>query len=269
MAQSEFEKLTQVVKALRDPKTGCPWDLEQTHDSLLKYLLEESYEFIEACEKEDFQAMEEELGDVLLQVLLHSQVASEAKKFDLESLSKKLREKLIRRHPHVFDRPDASISTDEVISNWEEIKKQEAAQKNQTSKTHIKNSLINHPALFSAYKIGKKTQKINFDWDDPMQVAYKVEEEWQELKEELGPSLSNSKMNMERIGEELGDVLFSMAQLARHLGQDPEQCLRKANKKFIRRFQAMEKLIVSERGNLDGMKQHEMDVYWMQAKKQE
>lgn len=275
MSESEIKSLTQVVKALRHPETGCPWDLEQTHESLLKFLLEESYEFIAACEESDFEGMKDELGDVLLQVLLHSEIASEKNHFTLEDVAKNLKEKLIRRHPHVFDRPDASISTEEVIANWDEIKASEKQDNGTQKQSHLKPSLINHPALYSAYKIGQKTHKIKFDWEDAMQVSYKVEEEWQELKEEMAPLLSQgshptfSEVNREKMEEEMGDFLFSVAQLARHLDLDPETCLRKANKKFLNRFHKMEKMIIEDKGGLEGLNQDQMDVYWNRVKDRE
>ena len=216
----EFARLVEVVKKLRDPDGGCPWDLKQTHNSLLKYLIEESYEFIHATESEDIEEMEEEIGDVLLQVLLHAQLASEKDNFNIESVSKKLADKLIYRHPHVFKEKNENISEEEVVAKWDDLKKSEKEGKDQSL---IDNSYINFPALFSANKIGKKTNKINFDWDDATQVAYKVEEEWQELKEEIGPNAG--QINIERVEEELGDFLFSAAQLGRHLGIDPEDCL--------------------------------------------
>lgn len=267
MKISEIEKLTQVIKELRDPQKGCPWDLEQTHQSLNPYLIEESYEFIEACENSRDDDMEDELGDILLQILLHAQIASERGSFNFESICQNLREKIVRRHPHVFGDNQQVISTSEVIENWDKIKQTEEAK----SETHIKSSLANAPSLYSAYKIGNKTKKINFDWDDPIQVMYKVEEEWQELKEELGPLQSSTgKINPDRVNEELGDFLFSMAQLARHLGVNPEESLRQANQKFISRFQKMEKLIKEDRNEgLDGLNQSEMDFYWNRVKKEE
>ncbi len=261
-----FEKLVDVIEELRHPEHGCPWDLKQSHESLLKYLIEESYEYLDAVHKKSFPDMEEELGDVLLQVLLHSQLAKEAGKFDIESVSLKLREKLIRRHPHVFEKRDTKIDVSEVLSNWEKIKAEEKA-KDDAKKTHhrITNNYLNMPSLSSAMKIGKKTNEIKFDWDDYNQVAYKVEEEWQELKEELAPAT----LNKERVKEELGDLLFSMAQLARHLDVDPEDALREANSKFIRRFNQMENLMIEKGAVLENMNQTEMDHYWNEAKQNE
>ncbi len=265
--KSNFEKLKDVITALRDPVHGCPWDLKQTHESLLKYLLEESYEFIEAVEEKDPKKMEEEIGDVLMQVLLHAQMASEKGQFDIESVSAALTEKLIRRHPHVFENNQTKIDADQVLVNWEKIKKEEKAR-TEGLKTHhrISASVLNAPPLMAATKIGKKTNDLKFDWEDYNQVAYKVEEEWQELKEELTP---NRAINRDAVMEEMGDLLFSIAQLARHLNMDPHDALRAANKKFLRRFHAMEDLMLARGVELEGMNQEQMDVYWNQAKRDE
>jgi len=256
----EFKKLIEVVKKLRDPKDGCPWDLQQTHSSLLKYLIEESYEFSHSVEEKDNNKMEEELGDILLQVLLHSQIANENKVFNLESVSKRLKEKLIRRHPHVFGGEKVQ-NAKEVSENWENIKNKEQKE----SASLIGDDILKCPSLFSAYKIGQKTNKVNFDWDDHNQVMYKVEEEWQELKEEL---VHDPSANKKRISEEIGDFLFSTAQLARHLDIEPETCLRLANQKFIKRFRKMEELILKENKKIEMMNQQEMDIYWNRIKKE-
>ena len=262
MSYPNFEKMVEVISKLRDPNGGCPWDLKQTHKSLLRFLTEESYEFIHATEEDDYEAMEEEIGDVLLQVVLHCVIAKQNGKFDLESVSKVLAEKMVRRHPHVFEDPSLAKNDEEVKSNWEKIKSAEAGNK---EKRYFDESYLHFPALFSANKIGKKTNKINFDWENPNQVMYKVEEEWQELKEELAAS----KLSQERIKEELGDFLFSAAQLARHLEIDPEDALRQANKKFINRFNSMDSLIKEDSKQVSDMNQTEMDVYWNKAKKKE
>lgn len=262
--KSNFEKLKDVISELRHPEHGCPWDLKQTHESLLKYLLEESYEFIEAVEQKDPKKMEEEIGDVLMQVLLHAQIGSEKGEFDIQSISANLTEKLIRRHPHVFEKNQSKIDADQVLINWEKIKLEEKAREQGLMTHHrISSSILNAPPLASAAKIGKKTNELKFDWEDYTQVVYKVEEEWQELKEELTP---HREINHEAVFEELGDLLFSVAQLARHLNMDPDEALRAANKKFLRRFHAMENLMLKKGARLENMNQEQMDVFWNQAK---
>lgn len=259
----EFERLYKTIEKLRDPVDGCPWDLEQTHGTLLKYLIEEAYEFLHAVESGESNKMEEEIGDVLLQVLLHSIIAKQDGKFDFESVSKKLADKMIRRHPHVFS-DVKTTNIEEIKTNWEEIKKKE----NGTNKPEyqISDDLIAFPALVSAYKIGKKTNKLNFDWSDPLQVAYKVEEEWQELKEELAPY---PRLNKERVKEELGDFLFSSAQLARHLDIDPEDALRQANIKFKKRFNQVEDIAKEKNINMKESTQDELEHLWLEVKTRE
>lgn len=260
MSHPELERCIQVVKALRHPETGCPWDLEQTHETLLKYLIEEAYEFVEAVEKKDPKLMEEEIGDVLFQVLLHTSMGEETGSFSLEGAAKNLADKLIRRHPHVFKGSEKKLTPDDVVENWKNIKAIEKGEKKYT----IDEKNLHAPALESAYKIGKKSTAVNFDWENYHQVAMKVEEEWQEVKEELSPS---GKYNKERVKEEIGDLLFSVAQLARHLDLNPEECLRDANKKFIRRFQKVEDLVKASGRKLEETPQDELEEYWMKVKK--
>jgi MazG family protein len=266
--KKELEDLISIVKKLRDPKSGCPWDLEQTHESLLPYLLEEAYEYRRAVLDKNPTQMKDELGDVLLQVLLHSQIAAESGIFDLGLVAKNLSDKLIRRHPHVFNNPEGrKFSEKEVISNWEKIKAQERklSPAREKEPRAINDRVLNAPALSASAEIGKKTEKLNFDWKDASQVAWKVEEEWQELKEELMPS----QMNKERVAEELGDFLFSSAQLARHLGLDPEEILHHANQKFLNRFHIMEDIMKESEAKFSELNQAQLDHYWRQAKMSE
>ena len=254
--ESSFLKLYKIVQKLRDPQEGCPWDLAQTHQSLLKNLVEESYEFIAAVENKNFDNMQEELGDVLLQVLLHAIIAEEKKGFNLKSVMDNLAEKLVRRHPHVFKRPGEAKNPQEAQESWDAMKRLE---KKEVKTRLIDEKYLDMPSLMSAQKIGNKSNKIGFDWPDTTQVAYKVEEEWQELKEEMGPV---NNYNRERVEEEMGDFLFSAVQLTRHLKLDAEEVLRKANKKFIRRFSIMEDLIAKEGKDIKNMNQKQMDHFW-------
>jgi MazG family protein len=210
-------------------------------------------------EKKEPKLMEEELGDVLLQVLLHSTIAAESKKFNLESVAKTLADKIIKRHPHVFG--DVKVSgAEEVTANWKAIKEKEKTEK----KYAIDEKVLQAPSLTSSYNIGKKSTAVNFDWDDYHQVAGKVEEEWQEVKDELPPG---DKYNKERVREEIGDLLFSVAQLARHLDIDPELCLRDANKKFINRFKKVEDEVKARGQKLGEVPQSELDKIWVEVKK--
>ena len=259
MNYPQISRAIETIKALRDPKTGCPWDLKQTHESLLKYLIEESYEFIEATKQNDFSQMKDELGDVLLQVLLHAQLASEASEFDLEDVAQNLSDKMIRRHPHVFTDKHDGIDEEQVIKNWEEIKKEE---KKDEPRYFFKDKDLNIPSLSSSYKIGKKSKQVNFDWSHYTDVLDKVEEELQEVKDEL-----NIADNKARIQEEIGDLLFSVAQLSRHLDIDPEEALRCANKKFISRFNRIEDLASAQDKEIKDFSNTELEKFWIKAKK--
>lgn len=263
---SPVENILKTIKALRHPKDGCPWDLEQTHQSLLPYLLEESYEYIDAVERKNASDMREELGDVLLQVLLHSQLAEEEENFNFLDVITSLNEKLIRRHPHVFSSEGRKLSTEEVVQNWEKIKSSETkAPKFSPSKSRIKASLLFNPALTAAYKIGLKSQSVRFDWSSLKEVLQVCESEWQEFKSAMDES--NKSASLENIEEEIGDLFFSLAQLARHLNIDPELALKKSNRKFITRFQALEKIIQEKNLDIDQMNQEQMDRFWPEAKK--
>jgi len=266
MENPALNRLIEIVQALRHPQTGCPWDLKQTHKSLLPYLFEESYEFQDAVDNQSDEQMLDELGDLLLQVVLHAQLASDRQAFNLEQVATHLSEKLIRRHPHVFDdHAKTALTPDQVSEQWQQIKAQESGATDEKKPT-LSNRLMHNPSLKTAELIGHKTRELNFDWDDASQVSYKVEEEWQELKEELVPGVA---INKERIAEELGDFLFSTAQLSRHLGIDPEFALRKANLKFLKRFSKVEKLVLSDNKNFQELTQQDLDVYWIMAKKQD
>jgi MazG family protein len=262
MDQSPLNRIIAIIAALRHPQTGCPWDLKQTHQSLLRYLFEESYEFQQAVESGDSSEMLDELGDLLLQVLLHAQLAQDDGKFNIEDVAKNLGDKLIRRHPHVFDRTpeDQGLTPEQVESNWKDIKAQES---DKTTGPAIGLRYLNHPSLRSSYLIGKRTKELNFDWEDASQVVYKVEEEWQELKEEIVPG---RELNRERVAEELGDFLFSAAQLARHIGYDPEELLRAANKKFLKRFSQVEELVLQDKKSFAELNQEQLDLYWSKVK---
>lgn len=251
-----FENLLKVIKQLRDPINGCPWDLEQTHQSLIPYLLEESHEFAHATLENDSKLMEEELGDVLLQVVLHCQIASETKNFDIESVCKVLADKMIRRHPHVFANSGIAISSEQVAKNWQKIKEKE----NKTEDYYISHKDNIFPALQSAFKIGKKSSKVNFDWDNADEVRDKVIEEINEFLEE------SKNQNQKKMQEEFGDLLFSMAQLARHLNIDPEVCLKSANAKFIKRFNLVEDKVKTQGRRVVDTPRNELENLWQEVK---
>lgn len=255
---SELDKAISVIEKLRHPSEGCPWDLKQTHQSLLKYLFEEAYEFEAAVLEKNTAQMRGELGDLLLQVILHSAIAKGDGHFTLEDVARELKEKIVRRHPHVFSENKEKLSSQEVTERWQEIKKEE-----KKGDSTFPPEIRNFPSLICAQKIGSHSAKVSFDWENAAQVSYKVEEEWQELKEELAPST----INKERAEEELGDFLFSTVQLARHLDIDADMALRKANFKFLKRFELLEKLVLEEGRDIKKLSQAELDLYWVKAKK--
>lgn len=254
----QIESLVEIVAQLRGPE-GCPWDKEQTHQSLTQYAIEETHELVEAIEssspKKD-ELMKEELGDVLFQVVLHSQLAAERGAFTFDDVIETLSRKMVRRHPHVFTQQKAADSA-EVIRNWEEIKKQEKAAAGNTT---FSLNVPPLPALQRAYKIGLRTHKLQFDWNNAEEVMVKVEEELDEMREALDEGAP------EAIRDELGDVFFSLAQLSRHLDLDPEQVLRQANRKFEDRFHKMIELSQKEGKDFSKLNTDEKEDLWKRIK---
>ncbi len=264
MEYPQVKRAIEIFQKLRDPKDGCPWDLAQDHKSLLKYLVEESYEYIAAVESGKIEDMEDELGDVLLQVLLHAQIASESGHFDIESVAERLADKMVYRHPHIFS--DVTADTpEEVLKNWRALKKKEkdAKQEDGKPKYHFSENDLAMPALLSAHRIGKRSQDVNFDWDTVEQVADKVQEEWDEVQHEL----KDIENNKDAIYEEIGDLLFSVTQLARHLKIDSEAALRDANKKFINRFNHMEDEMNAQGLDMMKLTVPELEDVWQTVKK--
>lgn len=251
-----LEKLREVVARLRAPD-GCPWDREQTHRSLRMHLIEEAYETAEAIDREDDAHFREELGDLLLQVVMHSQIASEAGRFDLEAVAAGIAEKLVRRHPHVFG-GEALADSAAVLTKWEEIKGEERAGRHASVVDGVSAAL---PALMRAEKIQKRAARVGFDWSDIRHVVAKVREEVDELDAELGEAAP------ERVEEEIGDLLFSVVNLARKAKVDAELSLNGATEKFVDRFKAMEAEVAANGGRLDGMTLGEMDAVWDRVKR--
>ncbi len=252
-----YEALKKIMSDLRDPNGGCPWDLEQTHKSISKNLIEEAYEALEALDnfksgdKKTADHFKEELGDLLLQVALHAQIASESNDFNLDDVILYLSEKLIFRHPHVFGDAPESLSSKEVLHNWELLKAQEKEKKAEQN-TSILGSVPRHlPALLRAEKLGKKAARVGFDWPKenagPL-LREKIQEELEEFLAELPDNPADFTEGVcginpdqkDRAEEELGDLLFAISQWARHYGIDPEKALQVSNEKFIRRFNRME-----------------------------
>jgi len=254
---NQINRLIEIVAKLRAPG-GCPWDREQTHKSILNCLLDEAYEFFEAVDEDDSAKMREELGDVLMQVVLHAQIADEAKKFDIDDVAKDIGDKLIRRHPHVFGDVKVS-SSDEVIRNWEQIKKSEYGdERRKYVVDDIPDAL---PALFRAEKMQKRAAQVGFDWKDINPVLDKVEEEFGEFREAVK---KGDKANAE---EEIGDLLFALVNVARHHKISAENALRAATNKFAKRFRFVEDKFKEAGKDMRKATLEEMDVYWNQSKK--
>lgn len=254
----ELEELLLVMDRLRG-ENGCNWDKKQTHESLIPYLLEESYEVVDALEKKDKENLKEELGDLLFQIVFHSKIASETNEFEMKDVISEITQKLIRRHPHVFQTQE-DLHPDEVIANWAKIKEKEKEKKN---KTLLGDIPLSFPALQRALKIQEKVSTVGFDWESIGEVLEKVEEEFNELKEEINRDPQNSI----RIQEEFGDLLFSMVNLSRFLKINPETALRKANSKFENRFKFVEETAKVEKNGLQNMSKEEMENLWQKSKK--
>lgn len=255
--EEEFKALVDVVAALRGP-SGCPWDREQDHASLRKYLIEESYEAIDAIDHGSPDKVEEELGDVLLQVLLHAQIAQEQGQYDIAGVCEKIRKKLIRRHPHVFG--DVEVSgVDDVLHNWEQIKSGEPGREEITSAIGgVPRSL---PALMRATEISKRAARTGFEWPDMNGVLDKLREETAELEHALGSGESD------KIKHEIGDLLFTVVNIARWAKVDAEESLREMLNRFQTRFSAIEEHASSSGRSIGELTIDEMDEIWNKAKR--
>ncbi len=254
-----FEELVKIMARLRSKK-GCPWDREQTHQTLRPYLIEEAYEVLDALDNGGDDDFKDELGDLLLQVVFHAQIAAEEKRFDVQDVARSINDKLVRRHPHVFGDIRADTA-DEVLTNWEKIKREEKGD--QGRKSVLDGLPSSMPALLHAYRIQEKVARVNFDWDDVKEVLQKVDEEIQELKNALEHGDKTS------IEDEMGDLLFSLVNLSRHLNVPPEDALRRSNDKFMRRFRYIEAALELKGDNLERATFEELDALWDEAKRRE
>jgi len=261
---SDISRLLEIMAALRTPGTGCPWDLEQDFASIAPYTIEEAYEVADAIARGDLGDLREELGDLLLQVIFHARMAQEQGAFDFSDVVEMLTEKLVRRHPHVFGEAQG-LTAAAVEGLWDQIKTQEQAQKSRRdSAQHIGSALagvpVALPALTRALKLQAKAGKVGFDWNDPGAVLAKIREETGEIEAEL------ARNDRTAAGAEIGDLLFAVVNLARHVGTDPEAALRGTNQKFERRFAAIER-VLDQRGKTPAESTlAEMDDLWNAAK---
>ena len=253
-----INKIKKIIQILRDPIDGCPWDIKQNYKSLAPYSIEEAYELVNAIEKNDISEIKNELGDLLLQVTLISQIASEKDDFTFDDVAEAISEKIIRRHPQIFDKD--YNKDDFPHDSWERIKNLETLSKNVTNGKFLDNIETNIPAMLKSIKIQKRASSLNFDWDNNNQVMKKVDEELNELKEAL------DKKDKDCIEDELGDLFFTLINLSRHLKLDPEQTLRKSNDKFISRFNALENILDEMNLKWHNLNKNEFKDLWEKAK---
>ena len=259
MDKHNFDDLVALMARLRAPD-GCPWDQAQDARSLRTYLLEETYEVLDAIEENDSEALKEELGDLLLQVVFHAQIAQEEGSFTLEDVLTQLHQKLVRRHPHVFGTANAE-TPDEVKANWDALKAAEKKEKNNGNDVPHLNAVSRHqPALPEAYQLTRRAAQVGFDWEKIEDVLQKMREETGELRAAIAGD------NKENIEDEAGDLLFSAVNVVRFLGLDPEIALRRTNKKFIARFEQIEQALAKQGKTLREASLAELDVLWDKSK---
>ena len=301
---SEMQRLLKIMAQLRDPQSGCPWDVKQTMESLIRYTIEEAYEVADAIANGDMHDIKDELGDLLFQVVFYAQIASESRAFSFDDVAKSISDKLVRRHPHVFANALASegvsdtnenvtvertlLSDSALNAQWDAIKAQEKQLKKQRLKQDneaIENSILDNvpkgmPALMYAQKLQKACAKVGFDWPDAAPVIDKVREEVEEIQQELDfkqraqgalktgvvPLNSGVPDNQQAIEEEIGDALFAMVNLARHCKVDADTALRNASNKFANRFKGVERLAAEQGDKLDALTLDEMEALWQQVK---
>ncbi|MEC8747124.1 MAG: nucleoside triphosphate pyrophosphohydrolase [Pseudomonadota bacterium] len=298
---SEMQRLLKIMAQLRDPQSGCPWDVKQTMESLTRYTIEEAYEVADAIANGDMHDIKDELGDLLFQVVFYAQIASESSAFSFDDVAKSISDKLVRRHPHVFANPLASEGLSDTNENvtvertqlsdialnaqWDAIKAQEKQLKKQRLKQDneaIENSILDNvpkgmPALMYAQKLQKACATVGFDWPDAAPVIDKVREEVEEIQQELdfkqralntgvAPLNSGVPDNQQAIEEEIGDALFAMVNLARHCKVDADTALRNASNKFANRFKGVERLAAEQGDKLDALTLDEMEALWQQVK---
>jgi len=255
---NSIEKLLEVMENLRDPDTGCPWDLEQDFSTIAPHTIEEAYEVADAIERQDWDELRSELGDLLFQVVFYAQLGREQGLFSFDEIAGSIAEKLVRRHPHVFGDVEERDARG-VRGRWEDIKEQERADHDdQSALAAVAKAL---PALKRAQKLGKRAARVGFDWPDRHGATMKIHEELEELEAEV------RGRDVARIEDEFGDLLFAVVNLARHLDVDAEQALSHANRKFERRFRAMEADINKEGLDIRGLDLDALEARWLKAKK--
>ena len=260
-ADKSINDLLKIMRTLRDPEIGCSWDKVQTFNTIVPYTIEEAYEVADAIERNDMQDLCDELGDLLLQVVYHAQMAQEVNQFSFDDVVNAICEKMIRRHPHVFGSDE---QVEQGKQDWEQFKQQERLAKGKLEQdaSAIANVAQGLPALIRARKLQKKAAKVNFDWSEVSAVLAKLKEEVDELEQAV-----EMKQGDARVEEEMGDVLFSVVNLCRHLSVDADVALQKSNSKFERRFRLVETLVTEQGKQMTELEEAELEQCWQQAKK--
>jgi MazG family protein len=257
----QIDRLLDIMAALRDPCSGCPWDIEQTFSSISAYTIEEAYEVADAIEREDMHDLKDELGDLLFQVVFHAHMAKEQGQFGFSDVVAAISDKLVRRHPHVF--ADEKVEDHAALNRaWEQHKKKERQAKPQEHNSLLDGIASTMPALRWSSKLQKRAAHHGFDWEDVTPVFDKLQEEIGELKAEI-----DCHDNQDRITDEMGDILFACVNLSRHLDVNPEQALRESNRKFIRRFAVLEHLLRQDDKIMDECNVEQLEEYWQKAKR--
>jgi MazG family protein len=257
---TSIEGLKYVMERLRDPKTGCPWDIEQTYETIAPYTIEEAYEVADAIEQRDKSALKEELGDLLLQVIYHTQIASEDGDFTFDDVADAISKKMVRRHPHVFGSGRVGDTNQQTVA-WEDLKAKEREEKGNVEGV-LDGVAKGLPALLRAFKLQKRAARVGFDWPDVDGAYGKLNEELNELSEEL----AQPALDREKIIDEFGDVMFSAVNVARKLGIDPEAALRSGNAKFERRFSYIETTLAQMGKDFDAITLEDMEALWQKSK---
>jgi ATP diphosphatase len=274
---SETQRLLAIMAQLRDKESGCPWDVKQTMESLTRYTIEEAYEVADAIASGDMGDIKDELGDLLFQVVFYAQIANEQDAFSFDDVAQSISDKLVRRHPHVFAGTNSgdALSDPSLNAQWEAIKAQEKRAKKATSNSILDNVPSGMPALMHAQKLQKACAKVGFDWPEVMPVLDKVREEVDEIAQEIHIASEREStesgdtlpLNHDAIEEEIGDALFAMVNLSRHLKVDADTALRKASNKFAARFKGVEQLAREQGAELDTMSLEEMETLWQTVKR--
>jgi ATP diphosphatase len=266
----DISRLLDIMAQLRNPGSGCPWDLEQDFSTIAPYTIEEAYEVADAIARGDLDDLREELGDLLLQVVFHARMAEEQNAFSFGDVVEAITRKMIRRHPHVFADADGKLTPADVKGAWDRIKAEEkaerAARRPQSDASHkslLSSVKAGQPALSRAMQLQRKASSVGFDWNDPRAVLHKIREEADEIEAAL------DRGDADELASETGDLLFALVNLARHVGADPEMALRGTNTKFERRFAYIERTLATQGRSLDQSSLEEMDALWNEAKREE